>query len=593
MAKFGTRKTGDAEVKVFLSHSNQDKRFARRLKFDLERAGENISTWLDEVELRIGSSTSSIAGAIEAADCLVVVVSKWMQASAWVAWEVEYAESLNRRVLPVLLDQSRSWVTENRAFSDFRRPEDYRRSFFRLVGEIKGSSAVAKLLSAKDAARLVKSKMSPRGDLFGVSQQGVGSVYGLANRSDWEFADAASGFSRFWVLEYFNDERAAVKAYVVVDGEVYDSLPEAFLLDSDVRRLSGSVVNYSWLLGDLGAIANGEQSIISEEHRSQMIKISKQYTPFRPFSFVAQFVDSDVAARAALESGKRSGIALGIATDVLVLMGLERDKRSNGALLWKVSLFDPTLTSALLTVGIDATTGEVVIPSMRPETLNGDFFSMRHDAQSDTFTIDAHNQLRAISSRVWDLKNEDDYSVPGLSAHQALTMTSELLQAQEGNRSWQLGFVSNTGVADTAISEELHSASEGLLRTTGLAGQWVVEVFGHESAKVRDGHRVGYRYDFRQIVCTRDHGATFAGQRTQLILEVPLEESPLPPDVLQGLERARKSVIAGASTSFEVMSVAMRRRRGRTEWFFRLYDSNSIVQKVTYSGDGQWVVQNE
>ena len=53
--------------RVFISHSHQDKPFARRLATDLAQASTDV--WIDEVEIKIGDSLiARIQDAIEASD---------------------------------------------------------------------------------------------------------------------------------------------------------------------------------------------------------------------------------------------------------------------------------------------------------------------------------------------------------------------------------------------------------------------------------------------------------------------------------------------------------------------------------------------
>ncbi len=96
-------------ISIFLSHSHQDKPFARELSRRLQAHG--IHTWIDEAEMQVGDSlVSKIAAAIEECSYLVVVLSPNSVSSPWVYKEVSIAltdEVRGRRikVLPLLYQQ--------------------------------------------------------------------------------------------------------------------------------------------------------------------------------------------------------------------------------------------------------------------------------------------------------------------------------------------------------------------------------------------------------------------------------------------------------------------------------------------------------
>ena len=117
-------------VKVFISHSSQDKPWVRRLVDDLERHG--VSVWLDERRMRIGDSiVGEINRALRAADRLIIVLSRHSVASAWVDNELEYAlmaekkRSGGMRILPIRLDDCEiPPLLRGRLYADFSRDYD-------------------------------------------------------------------------------------------------------------------------------------------------------------------------------------------------------------------------------------------------------------------------------------------------------------------------------------------------------------------------------------------------------------------------------------------------------------------------------------
>lgn len=72
---------------VFISHASVDKPIARRINESLKRAG--VTTWLDEVEIRVGHSIPERIGAgIESSGVLCILLSQSSVASPWVTREL-------------------------------------------------------------------------------------------------------------------------------------------------------------------------------------------------------------------------------------------------------------------------------------------------------------------------------------------------------------------------------------------------------------------------------------------------------------------------------------------------------------------------
>lgn len=91
---------------IFLSHSNSDKPFVRRLASALEASG--LRVWLDETDIRPGDSLARrLEAGIQQADVIAVVLSPNAVASGWVRQEVESAivEEITKNriaVVPIL-----------------------------------------------------------------------------------------------------------------------------------------------------------------------------------------------------------------------------------------------------------------------------------------------------------------------------------------------------------------------------------------------------------------------------------------------------------------------------------------------------------
>ncbi|MFI7426675.1 toll/interleukin-1 receptor domain-containing protein [Micromonospora sp. NPDC049836] len=571
----------EAERKVFLSYASADRPFVQRLAADLQRA--DTTAWIDQRMLDVGDDLARIEAAILQSDCMVVVVSAASMASGWVEREIGIAQGAGIRVLPALLDTVPGSGAERftaMAFADFRRPQAYRRELFRLTAAIEGVPDRSWFLTGKEAVAKVRSERGPAGQLFGLSQQGVATLYCLANRREWETADTADGTSRMWITEFFTPEDGRIEPFAVVDGVVHP-LPALYLNDVDPTPLPDSVVVFSCALNHRPGLSEEEARRLLEENPGETTHISRRYSRFRPLPLTEAFVDSPTAVAAALAAifGPAEGPSR--ADDCLVLTKLERDKRNGRLPTWTVSIFDPALPESIVTVGVDAATAAVRAPRMRSEMLNAAFFTV-HTDNDGNYVISMANQLRAIDNHIWDIP--DRQAAPdGLTVAEALAAVQKYMDDLGQSQEWQLAFLSNTGVTDSFSVAA--SAAAGLMRPDGRAGQWVIELCGRTGEPVREGDRSGFRYAFKRLICTPD-GLLEDSRIDHLTCTAPLSDSPLPDDVPGALERARDLAISSAGSDFELMSVALRRRTPKVDWYFRFYDDRDIVARVAISGDG-------
>jgi hypothetical protein len=562
-------------MKVFLSYASADRPFVQRLAADLQRA--DATAWVDQRMLDVGAELAEIEAAILEADCLIVVVSAASMASGWVEREIGIAERAGVRVLPALLETVVGSGGERlaaMAFADFRRPQAYRRELFRLTAAIEGVRDRSWFLTAKEAVAKVRSERGPAGRLFGVSQQGVATLYALANRREWESADATDGTSRMWITEFFRPDEGLIEPFALIDGIVHP-LPALYLYDVDPTPLANSSVVFSCALNHRPQYPAEQARRLVEQNPDEHTYVSRRYSRFRPMVLTDAFVDSDTAVAAALETVESS-----LTDDHLVLTKLERDKRNRLLPTWSVSVFEPALSESIVTVGVDAATGKVRTRRMRTETLNAAFFTVHlDDDDNDNYVVSIANQLRAIDNHIWDIA-ERDVTPDGLTAAEAIAMVQKHL---DDPSRWQLAHISNTGVTETIAFAA--SGEVGLMGPDGRAGQWVVELCGLTSEPVREGNRTGFGYAFKRLICMPD-GLREDNRTTRLILTAPLSESPLPGDALAAFERARDLAISSAATDFQRMSVALRRRTPEADWIFRFYDDRDIVARVAITGDG-------
>jgi DNA-binding response OmpR family regulator len=91
------------EYHAFLSYSRADTQAMQRLRDDLRAA--SLSVWVDEEGLEPGTQAweKAVGEAIRSASCLVVILSPDAERSIWVGRELALAETLNKRIFPVLV----------------------------------------------------------------------------------------------------------------------------------------------------------------------------------------------------------------------------------------------------------------------------------------------------------------------------------------------------------------------------------------------------------------------------------------------------------------------------------------------------------
>lgn len=116
-------------MKIFLSHSSQDKPFVEKLANDIKKL--NIDVWLDKWEIKVGDSLiSKISSGLSESDYFILVMSPHSVISEWVQKEFSYAlieeiESKSIKILPILLDNCEiPTLLRDKLFADFRENYD-------------------------------------------------------------------------------------------------------------------------------------------------------------------------------------------------------------------------------------------------------------------------------------------------------------------------------------------------------------------------------------------------------------------------------------------------------------------------------------
>lgn len=92
-------------MKIFISHSSQDKWIAMRISEDLESRG--IKTFLDEKDIETGEAINgSISKNLQECDEVLMLLSPPALNSQWVLIEIGGARALEKRLIPILLHVS-------------------------------------------------------------------------------------------------------------------------------------------------------------------------------------------------------------------------------------------------------------------------------------------------------------------------------------------------------------------------------------------------------------------------------------------------------------------------------------------------------
>ena len=123
-------------VRVFVSHTSLDKKFARQLAYDLKKAG--VEVWFDEWEIRVGDSLrEKVERGIHESGWLIIILSPRAVASQWVQRELSaaFARELDDKrvfILPVLLEKCEMPVMlRDKKYADFT--ESYSRGLQELL----------------------------------------------------------------------------------------------------------------------------------------------------------------------------------------------------------------------------------------------------------------------------------------------------------------------------------------------------------------------------------------------------------------------------------------------------------------------------
>jgi hypothetical protein len=246
------------------------------------------------------SLLKKIAEGIHDMEYLGVIISPNSAAAPWVQYELQIAMTLEissskLRVLPIYYrDCAYPEFLIHKRYVDFRDPGRYRQAFADLLQTLKPTPALHRM-TGKEAARLVKTTRRPRGELFGLSQQGITQQYisGLVmDARDWQVTDAKTGRSAAWVVDFYNADENTMIPFGVYDGKIVD-FPTLHVRGDEPRVLDTGYVDSDLAVPTAIASAKREKHLPPDEDYFVNTRL-RWYTPL---SFVWMIMFMDVTLR--------------------------------------------------------------------------------------------------------------------------------------------------------------------------------------------------------------------------------------------------------------------------------------------------------
>lgn len=124
---------------VFISYSRQDIKFVEELSKRLQKAG--VSIWRDVEQIHPGDNwLLSIQNALDDSSAYLYILSKNSTKSEWVLFEHSIAANQNKKIIPILIDDSKDIFSDipaplkNRQWIDLSK--DYDKNFKKLLNSL-------------------------------------------------------------------------------------------------------------------------------------------------------------------------------------------------------------------------------------------------------------------------------------------------------------------------------------------------------------------------------------------------------------------------------------------------------------------------
>jgi 5'-deoxynucleotidase YfbR-like HD superfamily hydrolase len=142
MKRNATKSKKRGRLRIFLSHSSEDKPFVRKIEKILQSQG--YKPWIDEKNIPLGESiTKEIEKALRESDVILVFLSKESVKSAWVneEWRSKFFDQVKNGqvlVLPLLIEECDiPQLLKDRKYADFTKSYSYESNISLLLRRLK------------------------------------------------------------------------------------------------------------------------------------------------------------------------------------------------------------------------------------------------------------------------------------------------------------------------------------------------------------------------------------------------------------------------------------------------------------------------
>lgn len=182
-------------------------------------------------------------------------------------------------------------------------------------------------------------------------------------------------------------------------------------------------------------------------------------------------------------------------------------------------------------------------------------------------------------------------AIPGITADRAVQLATRFAD----NKHWRLGFLSNTGVTCSVLSEELEHLQDAFMLRDGSAGQWIVEFFRRTPYAITVNDSDRSFHCIRSVIATA-HGVTTLPDSGFVYSGIV---RPLELKWVRGLDAAFQFTLRRMHRPFDGASVTSRvASGGKCSWNFSFYLCKrrsahtipGLVARASVSMDGRDVV---
>lgn len=125
------------QSEVFISYAIADQELGMRIHKALENAGQSV--WIDQEDIRYAENwKDAVLPAMEQATAILFITSKASLSSKNCIEELEYAEELGKRIIPIIAERVETVpdILRERVRRDFRDPENFDSELLKLLQDI-------------------------------------------------------------------------------------------------------------------------------------------------------------------------------------------------------------------------------------------------------------------------------------------------------------------------------------------------------------------------------------------------------------------------------------------------------------------------